>query len=71
MIVFAGQMRLDGFFCDYKESDKFAFLQKAKVRSFTRKRTEKKVCLQDMGVTNIEMESTCFGAHTHRAGVRG
>ncbi|CAI5445519.1 unnamed protein product [Caenorhabditis angaria] len=51
---YEGQMRLDGYFCDYKEEDKFAFLEK----------------LYNLGVRNIEMESTCFASFTHRAGHR-
>ncbi|EPB80345.1 uridine phosphorylase [Ancylostoma ceylanicum] len=52
---YEGQMRLDGFFCEYKPDDKFAFLKK----------------LHDMGVRNIEMESTCFSSMTLRAGCKG
>ncbi|CAB3401853.1 unnamed protein product [Caenorhabditis bovis] len=49
---YEGQMRLDGYFCDYTEADKYAFLNK----------------LHELGVRNIEMESTCFASFTCRAG---
>ncbi|VDK70499.1 unnamed protein product, partial [Cylicostephanus goldi] len=52
---YEGQMRLDGFFCDYKMDEKFEFLKK----------------LHELGVRNIEMESTCFASTTYRAGVKG
>ena len=48
-------MRLDGFFCDYETDDKFGFLKK----------------IHELGVRNIEMESTCFSATLLRAEVRG
>lgn len=48
---YEGQMRLDGAFCDAALDDKVHFLQK----------------LADLGVKNIEMESTCFAAMTKRA----
>nr|AVA09641.1 putative effector protein [Heterodera avenae] len=48
---YEGQMRLDGPFCDYGEEDKLAFMRQ----------------LIQIGVKNIEMESTCFAALTHRA----
>ena len=48
-------MRLDGFFCEYQAEEKFKFLEK----------------LNDKGVKNIEMESTCFASYTYRAGVKG
>ena len=51
---YEGQGRLDGAICDYDNSDKMAFLQKA----------------HDVGVRNIEMESLQFGAFTHRLGIR-
>ncbi|GMR54434.1 hypothetical protein PMAYCL1PPCAC_24629, partial [Pristionchus mayeri] len=51
---YEGQMRLDGFFCEYSEVDKLSFLSS----------------LHDRGVRNIEMESTAFAAITARAGVR-
>lgn len=51
---YEGQARLDGAFCDYTVKDKFAFLEK----------------LYKRGVRNIEMESTCFAALTHRAGIK-
>ena len=52
--IFPGQARLDGAFCDYSEESKLAFLKRAYER----------------GVRNIEMESLCFAAMTHRAGVK-
>ncbi|KAK6045037.1 hypothetical protein COOONC_17459, partial [Cooperia oncophora] len=52
---YEGQMRLDGFFCEYKSDDKYEFLKR----------------LHDRGVRNIEMESTCFASMTYRAGVKG
>ncbi|KAL3124095.1 hypothetical protein niasHT_004684 [Heterodera trifolii] len=48
---YEGQMRLDGPFCDYGEEDKLTFMRQ----------------LIKIGVKNIEMESTCFAALTHRA----
>ncbi|KIH59046.1 putative uridine phosphorylase [Ancylostoma duodenale] len=51
---YEGQMRLDGFFCEYNADDKFAFLRK----------------IHDKGVRNIEMESACFASLTYRAGVK-
>ncbi|VDL65281.1 unnamed protein product [Nippostrongylus brasiliensis] len=51
---YEGQMRLDGFFCDYKSEMKFDFLKK----------------IYEKGVRNIEMESTCFASMTYRAGVK-
>lgn len=51
---YEGQMRLDGFFCEYSEQDKLSFLSTLHAR----------------GVRNIEMESTAFAAITGRAGVR-
>lgn len=51
---YEGQARLDGAFCDYTEEDKLAFLKRAHER----------------GVRNIEMESLCFAAMTHRASVK-
>lgn len=50
---YEGQMRLDGFFCDYTEKEKFEFLDK----------------IYELGVRNIEMESTCFASMATRAGV--
>ncbi|VDD85125.1 unnamed protein product [Enterobius vermicularis] len=52
--VDCGQARLDGAFCEYTKKDKFAFLEK----------------LYAEGIRNIEMESTCFAAMTHRAGIK-
>ncbi|VDM65021.1 unnamed protein product [Strongylus vulgaris] len=51
---YEGQMRLDGFLCEYKADDKFKFLNK----------------LHEKGVRNIEMESTCFSSMTYRAGCK-
>lgn len=50
-----GQMRLDGFFCEYESEDKFEFLH----------------TIHEKGVRNIEMEATLFAAYTQRAGVKG
>lgn len=52
---YEGQGRLDGAFCDYTEEDKREFLEK----------------LRSLGVVNIEMEATLFGAMCHHAGVKG
>ncbi|CAI4229165.1 unnamed protein product [Auanema sp. JU1783] len=51
---YEGQMRLDGFFCEYNSEDKFDFLK----------------TIYEKGVRNIEMESTCFSSLTFRAGVK-
>ncbi|XP_050407001.1 uridine phosphorylase 2 [Patella vulgata] len=51
---YEGQGRLDGAFCDYKKSDKMAFLKR----------------IHERGVRNIEMESLCFAAYCHRAGIK-
>ncbi|VDM64319.1 unnamed protein product [Angiostrongylus costaricensis] len=51
---YEGQMRLDGFFCEFKPEDKMEFLKQ----------------IHEKGVRNIEMESTCFSAMTYRAGVK-
>ncbi|GMT29243.1 hypothetical protein PFISCL1PPCAC_20540, partial [Pristionchus fissidentatus] len=51
---YEGQMRLDGFFCEYTQQDKMSFLSD----------------LHSRGVRNIEMESTAFAALTGRAGMR-
>ena len=51
---YEGQARLDGAICEYDESAKMSFLQKA----------------HDVGVRNREMESPVFGAFTHRLGIR-
>lgn len=53
-MLFAGQARLDGAFCDYTGEDKMNFLKRAHAR----------------GIVNIEMESLCFAAMCHRAGVK-
>ncbi|KAK8392376.1 hypothetical protein O3P69_014619 [Scylla paramamosain] len=52
---YEGQGRLDGAFCDYTEEDKLAFLRKIHAEN----------------VVNMEMESLCFAALCHHAGVRG
>ncbi|KAK8787400.1 hypothetical protein V5799_022825 [Amblyomma americanum] len=52
---YEGQARLDGAICHYSEEDKFAFLER----------------LRDLGVVNIEMESSQFAAMCHHAGVKG
>ncbi len=49
-----GQARLDGAFCSYTKEDKLDYLQR----------------LNEGGVSNIEMESTCFAALTYMAGIR-
>lgn len=54
MILFPGQGRLDGAFCDYTEEDKMNFLNE----------------VHHQGVRNIEMESLCFAAMCHHAGVK-
>lgn len=51
---YEGQARLDGAFCAYSKQDKLDYLQ----------------FLKENGVSNIEMESTCFAALTHQAGIR-
>lgn len=48
-------MRLDGLFSEYTTSEQFEFLRK----------------LSEIGVKNIEMESTGFAAFTYRAGIPG
>ena len=55
VLLYSGQARLDGAFCDYSESDKMDFLK----------------TIHASGVCNIEMESLCFAAYCCRAGVRG
>ena len=45
-----GQSRLDGAICDYTETDKMSYLQKA----------------YDNGVRNIEMESACVASMCNR-----
>jgi len=52
---YEGQARLDGAFCDYNEQDKIHFLQDC----------------HKAGVLNIEMESLCFAAMCHHAGLKG
>ncbi|XP_037574277.1 uridine phosphorylase 1 isoform X1 [Dermacentor silvarum] len=52
---YEGQARLDGAICHYTEDDKFAFLER----------------LRELGVVNIEMESSQFAAMCHHAGVKG
>jgi len=51
---YEGQGRLDGAICSYNDTDKLAFLQKAK----------------EAGVCNIEMESAMFGAFCHRLNIK-
>ncbi|OQR77228.1 uridine phosphorylase 1-like [Tropilaelaps mercedesae] len=51
---YEAQMRLDGAICEYSSDEKFAFLRK----------------LRDMGVLNIEMESSVFAAMCTYAGVK-
>ena len=51
---YEGQARLDGAFCSYDESDKLEYLEH----------------LKENGVSNIEMESTCFAALTHLGGIK-
>ncbi|XP_020279854.1 uridine phosphorylase 1 isoform X3 [Pseudomyrmex gracilis] len=51
---YEGQGRLDGAFCEFTEADKMDYLTK----------------LQKAGVVNIEMESICFAALTHHAGIQ-
>lgn len=51
---YEGQGRLDGAFCDFTNEDKMAFLKR----------------VHDKGIANIEMESLCFAAMAHRAGVK-
>ena len=51
---FSGQARLDGAFCHYTKDDKLEYLK----------------WLNDNGVSNIEMESTCFAALTKLAGIK-
>lgn len=54
-VKFSGQMRMDGAFCVFTREEKLQFMGE----------------LQQAGVKNIEMESVCFAAFTHRAGCRG
>lgn len=51
---YEGQGRLDGAFCEFTEAEKMDYLMK----------------LQKAGVVNIEMESLCFAALTHHAGIQ-
>ncbi|ALC46433.1 CG3788, partial [Drosophila busckii] len=51
---YEGQSRLDGAFCDYTPAKKLEFLQR----------------LSELGVTNIEMESTAFAALTAQANIK-
>ena len=53
-ISILGQARLDGAFCGYTAEDKYEYLIK----------------LKEAGVSNIEMEATCFAALTHMAGFK-
>ncbi|XP_064099839.1 uridine phosphorylase 1-like isoform X1 [Macrobrachium nipponense] len=52
---YEGQGRLDGAFCDYTEKDKLEFLNK----------------IHKENVVNMEMESLCFAALCHQAGIKG
>jgi len=52
---YEGQARLDGAFCDYDEKAKVQFLKDCAAA----------------GVLNIEMESLCFAAMCHHAGLKG
>lgn len=52
---FSGQGRLDGAFCEYTEKDKLEFLNK----------------IHAANVVNMEMESLCFAALCHHAGIKG
>ncbi|KAK7065558.1 Uridine phosphorylase 1 [Halocaridina rubra] len=52
---YEGQGRLDGAFCNFTETDKLAFLRK----------------IHEENVVNMEMESLCFAALCHQAGIRG
>lgn len=51
---YEGQGRLDGAFCEFTENDKMEYLTK----------------MHKAGVVNIEMESLCFAALTHHAGIQ-
>jgi len=51
---YEGQARLGGAFCDYTEQQAIAYLIRA----------------LEAGVVNIEMESVCFAAFTHRLGLK-
>lgn len=51
---YEGQGRLDGAFCEFTEADKMEYLTK----------------MHKAGVINIEMESLCFAALTHHAGIK-
>lgn len=51
---YEGQARLDGAICSYNEKEKFEFLQ----------------TLHNLGVKNIEMEATAFGALTSQVQVK-
>ncbi|XP_063600974.1 uridine phosphorylase 1-like isoform X2 [Penaeus indicus] len=52
---YEGQGRLDGAFCDYTETDKLNFLKQ----------------IHAQNVVNMEMESLCFAALCHHAGIKG
>ena len=54
LFTITGQARLDGAFCGYTPEDKYEYLLQ----------------LKEAGVSNIEMEATCFAALTHMAGFR-
>jgi len=51
---YEGQGRLDGAFCEYNEEKKLSFLRRIAAE----------------GVINMEMESLCFAAMCHHAGLR-
>jgi len=51
---YEGQGRLDGAFCEYTEEEKLSFL----------------AGIAEKGVVNMEMESLCFAALCHHAGIR-
>lgn len=53
-IIYIGQGRLDGAFCDFTETDKMEYLES----------------IHKAGVVNIEMESLAFAALTHHAGIK-
>lgn len=52
---YEGQGRLDGAFCEFTNEDKVRFLHK----------------IHEDNIVNMEMESLCFAALCHHAGIRG
>ena len=54
-VLLLGQGRLDGAICEYDEKAKIQFLKDCAAA----------------GVLNIEMESLCFAAMCHHAGLKG